>query len=412
MGYALEQLGRGSEAAREFEAALALKPDYAEARNNLGNLRKETGDFIGALELYGRAIADDAFHTESYLNRAELVTAAKGDVALENLEAFARLIDAGNPRLPPGKALYIHFALAKALADIGDHAGAFAQLEKGNAIKRGSVTYDRDAMSAYMRSVAGVFGKELVTPLASTSSAAPIFIVGMPRSGTTLLEQILASHPDVFAVGEQTAFDQAARSVLGAVSMPLDYAAHAGELAVAAPKIGLGYLDRLPPLPPGKSRTVDKLPGNFLNIGLIYMAFPNARIVHAVRDPIDTCVSCYSRLFREWQEFSYDLTDLGRYARDYQTLMDHWKAVLPDGAILDVAYEKVVADLEGEARRLLAYCGLPWDAGVLDFHTTRRPIATASALQVRQPIYTGALKRAQPYDAFLGPLREAMRGTG
>ena len=413
-GVALERMGVGHHAARAYSAALALKPDYAEARNNLANLKKEAGDFAGALELYGQAIADDPFYTQSYLNRAELMTAVPGDVAIENLKDMAALIAAGDPRLPPAKAVYIHFALAKALADTGDHAGAFAQLEKGNALKRAGIIYNREAMSAYMRGVAELFGKDMLAAPTSSKQisaikAAPIFIVGMPRSGTTLIEQILASHPDVRAIGESTAFDAAARMVLGAITVPLNYAAHAGDLAKAAEKIGADYLDRIAPLLEGRTRSADKLPGNFLNIGLIRMAFPNARIVHAVRDPMDTCVSCYSKLFREWQNFTYDLADLGRYAKDYLGLMAHWKAVLPGGAILDVAYEDVVADLEGQARRLLAYCGLSWNDEVLEFYRTRRPIATASALQVRQPIYATALKRAQPYEAYLGPLRDALK---
>ncbi len=408
IGVALEHMGLGYQAERAYTTALALKPDYAEARNNLANLKKEKGDFAGALELYGKAIADDPFYTQSYLNRAELVTAAPGDIALDNLKGMADLIAANDPRLPPAKAVYIHFALAKALADTGDHAGAFAQLEKGNALKRAGIIYNREAMSAYLRGVAEVFGKDLLQS-ASASRAAPIFIVGMPRAGTTLIEQILASHPDVRAVGESTAFDAAARSVLGATTVPLNYAAHAGQLAGAAAGIGADYLDRLAPLLEGRLRTVDKLPGNFINIGLIRMAFPNARIIHAVRDLEDTCVSCYSKLFREWQNFSYDLTDLGRYARDYRALMAHWKAVLPADAILDVTYEDVVADLESAARRLLAYCGLSWNDDVLEFYRTQRSIATASALQVRQPIYTTALKRAKPYDAYLGPLRDALK---
>lgn len=409
VGVALEHMGLGHQAEAAYVQALALKPDYAEARNNLGNLKREAGDFAGALEAYGKAIADDPFYTQSYLNRAELVTAAPGDVAIDNLKRMADMAAANDARLPPARAVYIHFALAKALADIGDHAGAFAELEKGNALKRASIIYNREGMSVYMRGVADVFGKEMLAAPVSASKAAPIFIVGMPRSGTTLIEQILASHPDVRAVGESTAFDAAARSLLGAITVPLNYTAHAGDLAKAAERIGVDYLDRLAPLLEGRTRSADKLPGNFLNIGIIHMAFPGARIVHASRDPVDTCVSCYSKLFREWQNFAYDLTDLGRYARDYLGLMAHWKTVLPEGRILDVAYEDVIADLEGQARRLLAYCGLSWNDDVLEFYRTQRPIATASALQVRQPIYASALKRAKPYEAYLAPLRDALK---
>lgn len=408
VGVALERMGLGYQAEAAYAQALALKPDYAEARNNLASLKRDAGDFAGALELYGKAIADDPFYTQSYLSRAELVTAAPGDAAIDDLQRMAGLIGANDPRLPPGKAVFIHFALAKALADTGDHAGAFAQMNKGNALKRAMTIYNRESTSAYMRGVAEVFTKDRLAAGAKSQNA-PIFIVGMPRSGTTLIEQILASHPDVRAMGESAAFDAAARGVLGATSVSLNYAAHAGDLAKSAERIAVDYLDRIAPLMEGRTRSVDKQPGNFLNIGVIRMAFPHARIVHAVRDPVDTCVSCYSKLFREAQNFTYDLGDLGRYYRDYRELMAHWKSVLPEGAILDLAYEDVVRDLEGSARRLLAYCGLAWNDDVLEFYRTRRPIAAAAALQVRQPMYSTAIGRAKPYEAYLGPLREALK---
>ena len=154
----------------------------------------------------------------------------------------------------------------------------------------------------------------------------------------------------------------------------------------------------------GTARITDKTPGNFLYVGLIRLALPNAKIIHTVRDPVDTCLSCFASLFTFGHPFSYDLAELGRYYRDYTELMDHWRLVLPAGSMLDVVYEDVVGDLEGQARRILDFCGLPWDPACLSFHKTQRPIATASNVQVRQPLYRGSLGRWRRYEKYLGPL--------
>ena len=169
-------------------------------------------------------------------------------------------------------------------------------------------------------------------------------------------------------------------------------------------RLGQAYLASLPTLADGKTRIIDKMPGNFLNIGLIRLILPNARIIHTVRDPVDTCVSCFSRLFATGQYFTYDLAELGRYYRYYRELMTHWRSVLPAGAMLDVSYEDVVDDLEEQARRLIDYCGLPWDDRCLSFHKTSRPIATASNVQVRQPLYRSSVARWRRYEAYLQPL--------
>jgi hypothetical protein len=169
-------------------------------------------------------------------------------------------------------------------------------------------------------------------------------------------------------------------------------------------RIAQTYLGRLPVAPEGKIRIVDKLPDNFIAAGLIRLILPNARIIHTVRHPLDTCVSCYSRRFTTGQNFSYDLAELGRYYRHYSELMAHWRSILPPGAMLDVAYEDIVEDLEGQARRLIEYCGLPWDDRCLDFHRTGRFVKTASAAQVRKPLFRSSLQRWRRYEPCLGPL--------
>ena len=237
------------------------------------------------------------------------------------------------------------------------------------------------------------------------SSAAPVFIVGMTRSGTTLIEQILASHPQIFGAGELHLFDQAAGSLRNVLPGAPPFPEMMLEMSPAHLRtLGALYLARIRQRAPEATRVTDKMTVNFLFIGLIHLALPNATIIHAVRDPADTCVSCFSNHFTKGQEHTYDLAELGRYHRHYRELMAHWHDVLPPARILDVHYEELVVDLEGQSRRMVSHCGLPWDARCLDFHRTERPIRTASAAQVRKPIYRELLRRAGKYEAFLGPL--------
>jgi hypothetical protein len=230
----------------------------------------------------------------------------------------------------------------------------------------------------------------------------PIFVLGMPRSGTTLVEQILASHPQVHGAGELRALQRLVDG-LG------DYPAAATRLAPAElARLGESYLAQIRPLAGGRAHLVDKMPANFLHAGLIHLMLPGARIVHCRRDPVDTCLSCYTKLFSGEQMFAYDLRELGLFHRAYQTLMAHWRAVLPPDRFIEVDYEAVVENLEGEARRLVAFLGLPWDEACLGFHKTERPVRTASVNQVRQPIYRTSAGRWKAHAAHLEPLLSAL----
>jgi hypothetical protein len=230
----------------------------------------------------------------------------------------------------------------------------------------------------------------------------------MPRSGTTLIEQIIASHPKVRPGGELRDFSRTVAAHFAARgTLPFsEYMSAVAPAEMAA--IGDTYVRRLDALAPGAAHITDKMPQNFFSVGLIHLALPNAKIVHSMRNPVDTCVSCFTKLFTGSQDATYELGELGRYYRAYHELMAHWRRVLPAGSFLDVRYEDVVADTEGQARRLLDFCGLEWDAKVLDFHKTDRPVKTASAAQVRQPIYSSAVARWRHYEKHLGPLLEAL----
>ena len=233
-------------------------------------------------------------------------------------------------------------------------------------------------------------------------SPLPVFIIGMPRSGTTLCEQILASHPKIHGAGELGDFEAAVAALDSAGGIPSDIG---GEELRA---IGAGYLARVAALAPHAARITDKMPANFRFAGLIHLALPNARLIHLRRDPVDTCLSCFSILFGGDQPFTYDLGELGRYYRAYQRLMAHWRAVLPPGVMLEVDYEALVGDFAREARGILTHCGIEWNDACLDFHKTQRPVHTASAVQVRQPIYRSSVGRWRPSGDVLRPLLDAL----
>jgi len=382
-----------------YRRAIAIRPDHADAHNNLGNTLRDRGEFRDARVHYDRAIAIRPDHAEAHFHRAQLKTFRLGDADLSALQSMAARDD-----LPATKVPFVHFALAKALEDCGDYARAFRHLRRGNDAKRRQIHYSETSVAELFERIRSVFDRRLLERSAGTghSSSSPIFILGMPRSGSTLIEQILASHPDIHGAGERTDLQKAVPPQFPECVTALD--------AAALHRIAENYLTSMPALSDGKIRIVNKLPDNFMLIGLIRLILPNARIIHSVRNPIDTCVSCYSQLFASGQHFSYDLAELGRYYRRYNELMTHWRAILPPDSMLDVTYENVVDDLEGESRRLIDYCGLAWDDRCLSFHKTNRVVQTASAVQVRQPLYRDSPERWRRFEAGLGPLLQELGG--
>ncbi len=401
LGNALAKQDRMDDAQAHYERALVLKPDYAHAYNNLGNVFKEQGKFDDAMAQYERAIAIRPDFAAAHLNRAEIKSFRRGDDDLAVLQALS-----GSAGLSADNALYFHFALAKAFEDIGDYAQAWEHLRKGNAGKRAQVDYKEEGVLALFQRIAAVFDRGLLNRFrgdrfdgAGDPSSVPVFVVGMPRSGSTLIEQILSSHPQIHGAGELTILE----------NMETGYPESIPTLDGAAlRRLGQSYLGHLPAAGNGKVRIVDKLLGNFVLIGLIRLMLPNARIIHSTRHPIDTCVSCYSKLFTNGLHFTYDLAELGRYYLAYIQLMDHWRSVLPHGAMLEVSYEDVVNDLEGQARRLIDYCGLAWDDRCISFHRSTRPVRTASAVQVRRPLFRSSLERWRRYETELGPLLDEL----
>ena len=315
--------------------------------------------------------------------------------------------------------MQLDFALGKAYADLKDYRRSFEHLLAGNAAKRATVSYDETSALAFFDRIETVFTRELIAAKSSGGDASPmpIFVIGMARSGTTLVEQILASHPMVHGAGELQTFSDVVLTVCGPDGTVIPFPEFVPALdAAVLSQMGARYVAAVGELAPkGEAakggRVTNKMPSNYYFAGLIHLALPNAKIIHVIRDPVDTCVSCFSKLFSRAQQHSYDLGELGRYYKRYAQLMRHWHHVLPSGRILDVRYEDVVADLEGQARRVIAHCELPWDDRCLAFHKMDRPVQTASATQVRQPIYKTAIGRWHVYEEFLGPLLTELGAT-
>lgn len=294
----------------------------------------------------------------------------------------------------------LHFALAKAYEDLGKLESSLGQLLDGNAL------YDKSETLGLLNQALSVFTSEFIRSRsnAGNPSPLPVFIIGMPRSGSTLVERILASHPEVFGAGELRYFRSAVDIQLDLKGLAL-YSPMLSMTDEDFSQLGTRYLAEIKRLAPTAARATDKMTANFILAAFIHLALPNATIIHTIRDPIDTCISCFSKLFSEGElSYTYDLTELGRYYRHYKALMAHWHCVLPPGRILDVCYEDVLVDLEGQARRIIAHCGLNWDPTCLAFHRTERPVRTISATQVRQPIYHSSVGRWRNYEQYLAPL--------
>ncbi|HTU24912.1 MAG TPA: tetratricopeptide repeat protein [Pirellulales bacterium] len=403
----LQGLDRREEATAHYERAVKLEPNSAEAHNNLGTVLADFGRIDEARACFEKALALRPDYVEAHYHRAELKRFTPEDPDLAALRQLAR----GMRLRPEKERLYLHFALGKALEDAGDYERSMKHYVRGNTLQRRRVRYNEPLHARKRRRAAEIFDAGLLERLAGAGdpSTAPIFIVGMPRSGSTLVEQILASHPDVYAAGELPNLDRLLRSQPDATGQEIPFPEYVPQLdAETLSRLGQAYVASLPAEAQGKARVTDKMPANYLHIGLIRLILPGAKIVHTVRNPVDTCLSCFSRLFGTNQPFSYDLGELGRHYRMYQDLMNHWRKVLPPEAILDVEYEALVNDFEAQARRLLAFCGLEWNDRCLEFHRTQRTVVTWSNVQVRQPLYRNSLGRGQRYGALLNPLLEAL----
>ncbi|HYW03324.1 MAG TPA: sulfotransferase [Gammaproteobacteria bacterium] len=410
-GQILHKVGRLDEAEAAYREALEADPGRAETLNGLGLVLVEQGSQEDATDAFLRAIQLQPSRRASYLfNYASAVRFR--DAATELSPFFTCLEELERGGGTTMDLAHVHYALGKAHQDLKDHETAWKHYAEGARHKRSTLPenpFQRNLQA--FASLPGLFTPELYERLAGQGdpSSQPIFIVGMPRSGTSLVEQILASHGEVYGAGELPDMNLVVSNVRDASGNRITYPEFLPQLTPEAlAEMGRRYVAHVAGRIPETPRFTDKMPGNFAYVGLIRLMLPNARIIHCRRNPIDTCVSCFTNLFSAHQDFSYDLTELGQYYRAYQAVMEHWDRVLPAGSLLEVQYEDVVADLEGQVRRLLEYCGLPWDERCLSFHETRRAVRTASMTQVRQPLYNTSVERWRRYEAFLEPLRKEL----
>ncbi|MGO9802912.1 MAG: sulfotransferase [Steroidobacteraceae bacterium] len=400
------RLMRQAEAIDAYERAFELRPQEAGLQMSIGHLQKTLGRRAASEASYKAALAMDPGRAEAYWSLADLKNYTFSDAEIADMQ---RLIGS-DPRGPSNEA-QLNFALGKAFEQRRRYAQAFAHYARGAQLRRREAPFDVGQFERRSARIRDFFNARFFAAHRGSgdSSRAPIFIVGLPRSGSTLVEQILASHSAVEGTMELL-------NVLNIVREFDDLSPGrngypetvGGASAEGFAELGRRYLEQTAPLLRlGRERFTDKLPNNFSHIGLIHAILPNATVIDVRRHPMDACFSTFKQYFAEGQNFSYDLEDLGRYYRCYLALMDHWDAVLP-GKVLHARYEELVRSPEAGIRRLLEHCGLPFEPGCLAFHETQRAVRTASAEQVRQPIYTSAVGYWRHFEAELEPLRGAL----
>jgi len=395
LGATLRLQGETTSAREACQSALALKPDLASAMTTLGESYADHGQFAQAETLFRQAIKVDPEAPEAWssLARIRKMTTADADWLAQAERIAAK-------PMPARRALYLHYAIAKYFDDVGAYDQAFAHFQRANALtEQGRAPHDREAVTRAVDQIIQAYDQSWFERMrgAGDSSERPVFIVGMLRSGTSLTEQILASHPHVHGAGELAYWGtEAARRQAPSLT--------SAGASTAVAELARDYRDQLARLSQDARRVVDKMPTNFMHLGLIHAVFPRARILHMRRDPIDTCLSIYFQHFESSLSYANDLDDLAHFYRQYHRLMRHWRQTLPPDVLMDVPYEGLVADQEAWSRRLVDFIGLDWDPACLAFERTERNVITASKWQVRQKITRASVERWRHYKAFVGPL--------
>jgi tetratricopeptide (TPR) repeat protein len=399
LAFALRQQRRPADAEVSCQAALATNPNYVEALSFLGELRADRGQFGEAEKLFQRAIEinpDFSFAFTSIVTHRKMTS--DDSSWLQGAEALAA------KQLPLGHEISLRYALGKYFDDLGQYDNAFSNYRQANELtKRYGSSYDRAKLTQRVDRIISTFDAASLRQCYSGASASdlPVFIIGMPRSGTSLTEQILASHPAVFGGGEVTFWNAAYDDYRDA-----ELEGRAGGDLIAG--MARDYLEHLASLSGGVPRVVDKMPANFMYAGLIHAVFPQARIIHMLRHPLDTCLSIYFQNFFNIGPYANDLDDLAHYYREYLRITRHWRAVLPATTLLEVPYEALIGDQEAWSRRMLDFIGLPWDPRCLDFHRTERVVITASKWQVRQRLTSASAGRWRHYEKYVAPLRHLL----
>jgi tetratricopeptide (TPR) repeat protein len=407
--FAIESMQTGDfeTALSTFDQILAQLPADPGTLTSKGHAHKTCGDYEDAVNAYRAAIASAPHHGEAYYSLANLKVYSFSDAEIKNMHAQEH-----NSNLSHMDRVHLNFALGKAYEDKSDFATSFRYYEQGNRLKKSQGTYKAEQMTEDLQAQQDVCKAELFERRAGCGHDAPdpVFIVGLPRAGSTLLEQILSSHsqvdgtlelPNILSLSQR--LRRRARQE-GAAEYPAILQELSDEEIAA---FGEEYIEDTRIHRQDAPFFIDKMPNNFRHIGLIHLILPNAKIIDARRHPMACCFSGYKQLFAEGQEFTYDLADAGQYYRDYVELMDHWDAVLP-GKVLRVQYEDVVSDTPVQVRRILDYCGLPYEDACVSFYETKRSVRTPSSEQVRQPIYKSGLDQWRNFEPWLDPLKSAL----
>ena len=406
LGIVLAEQGHTAEAIAHYRQALDRKPDFAEAHNNLATAFQDMGNFEQAINHFQLALSQKTDYVEVYRHLAILGDDTFSNDLMVRIEALT-----GNPDISEENAMHLYFALGDINNRKKNYDDAFQYYEKANRIKRKSLSFDIDVHQDYISRIIRVFDKDYFSNPVSTASTSelPVFIIGMPRSGTTLVEQILASHPQVCGAGELDNFLHMEQAIAGRLGASAAYPECMKLLDdTTATELIDDYLACLQSYSPDARYVTDKLPGNFLRLGLVMTLFPRARVIHCQRNAKDTCLSIYCNYFSGGHNYAYDLEDLGNYYCEYRRLMEHWSSLFQD-QIFNIQYEELVMDQERITRQLLDYLDLPWDSACLDFYRNRRTVQTASNVDIRKPIYNVSMERWKNYEKHLEPLTRMLQ---
>lgn len=400
LGAALENAGDRHQAKSAYGTAIRLNPNHAEAQNNLGAIYSEEGQIEKACAHFEAAIAAKPDFVEAHYNLSLVKKYTLEDPHLDFLKNIMQKIE----HYPIQARIHYYFALGKAFDDTEQYALAFQAYAEGNRLHHAYKPWNKTKLCELIEQIPQVFGQSFFTSTTQTEETrCPIFIVGMPRAGTTLIEQILCSHEHIYGAGELSILDDVIQEACHAAGLPFStWVTQLTDKDFAA--LGKKYLDRTWKLAPDKAFIIDKMPGNCFYVGMIYRMLPTAKVIHAIRDPMDSCFSCFTHLFKSSMLFAYDLTTLGEYYLLYAQTMQYWRDNLPSNYIFDLPYEQMVANHEKLSKQLVAYIGLSWDPNCLKFYKNDRPVRTASITQVRKPIYKTSVKRWQHFAENLQPL--------
>jgi Tfp pilus assembly protein PilF len=405
-GILLMDMERTTEALEILQRAHAMDGESSQIRMNLAMALTNQGDFQAAQQIYKEIMQQKPQIAEAFLNYVS-ITKMAGDEEVEARvkQQLENLSDVKQEET-------LNYAMAKIKEDKQDYNTAFLYLSKASSLHKKQCDYNEKAELERFRLIKSAINRDAIESLGKcgNQSSRPLFVLGMPRSGTTLVEQILSSHNDIVGGGELQ-FINMVLSNHAAMTNTKSIESLAKLTCQHLDTLSGDYLSMMAPIAPGDKHIVDKMPGNFMYLGLIALMFPNAKIIHVKRNPMATCFSCLKQRFSEGHDYSYDLVDLGHYYLAYLDLMRHWHELFP-GRILDLEYEALTHNLETEAMRMIDYCGLDWDAACLDFHKNVRAVRTASLAQVRKPIYTKSVAFWRNYEEQMEPLNRILKEGG